>query len=223
MLLMRGSEDCSGLHFTIGDSNAKDYSGHDRSGPGVLPAFGATCGPDEATEQAADDKATVTNPKATTVSNPDLPPWLRSADEARAFVLDQKSNAINQSRYFTSWDGYSGADGSPEFTFVDGDCTLEGGAGLLVVTGTLRLHGNPSFSGLILVLGGGRVERDGGGNGDIFGAISVAKFNINGGGGFQAPHFDTAGGGNSTMQYDSDAVRQALNISGPRVLGIHEY
>jgi hypothetical protein len=223
MLLMRGSEDCSGMTFNIGDSTAKDYSGHDRSGAGVLPAFGATCGADETTEQNADDKATVVEPKASTVTNPDLPPWLRSADEARAFVLEQKSNAINQGRYFTSYDGYSGADGSPEFTFVDGDCVLDGGAGLLVVTGNLILNGNPNFSGLILVLGAGHVERDGGGNGDIYGAISVAKFNINGTGGFQAPFFDTNGGGTSTMQYDSDAVRQALNVSGPRVLGIHEY
>jgi len=90
------------------------------------------------------------------------------------------------------------------------------------VTGNLTLNGNPSFEGLILVLGGGHVIRNGGGNGDIYGAISVAKFNVNGNGGFQAPYFDTSGGGNSLMQYDSDAVRKALNISGPRALGVHE-
>jgi hypothetical protein len=93
---------------------------------------------------------------------------------------------------------------------------------LLIVTGNLTLNGNPSFEGLILVLGGGHVIRNGGGNGDIYGAISVAKFNVNGNGGFQAPYFDTSGGGNSLMQYDSDAVRKALNISGPRALGVHE-
>jgi len=99
---------------------------------------------------------------------------------------------------------------------------LDGGGGLLIVTGNLTLHGNPSFEGLILVLGNGYVQRDGGGNGDIYGAISVAKFPVNGNGGFQAPYFDTSGGGTSLMQYDSNAIRRALNVSGPRVMGVHE-
>jgi len=38
------------------------------------------------------------------------------------------------------------------------------------------MNGNPNFDGLILVLGAGRVERDGGGNGEIYGAIAVARF-----------------------------------------------
>jgi hypothetical protein len=85
------------------------------------------------------------------------------------------------------------------------------------------MSGNPSFSGLILVLGDGHVQRNGGGNGDVLGALLVAKFDANGNGGFQAPFFDTNGGGNSLMQYDSAAVRSALNIAGPRVLGFHEF
>jgi len=80
---------------------------------------------------------------------------------------------------------------------------------------------NPNFSGLILVLGDGRVERDGGGEGEIYGAVAVARFNATGG--FLPPFFDTAGGGTSTMKYDSSALRQALNATGPRVLGIHEF
>ena len=106
---------------------------------------------------------------------------------------------------------------------MDGDCNLDGGAGLLVVTGNLEMNGNPSFSGLILVLGEGSVNRDGGGNGNIYGAMAVARFNQNGNGPFLAPTFNTSGGGNSTMQFDSDAVRKALNVAGPTVLGVHEY
>jgi len=222
MLLMRGAEDCSAVHFTIGDSHPKDYSGHDRAGSSILPSFGATCDSDTTIEVNSDDKNTVANPKAQTFGNPSLPPWLRSAPEARLFVADQKESAKNQGRYFTSFDGYSGSATDPAFTFVDGDCVLDGGGGLLIVTGNLTLNGNPSFEGLILVLGGGHVERNGGGNGDIYGAVSVAKFDMNGNGGFQTPYFDTSGGGNSLMQYDSDAVRRALNVSGPRALGIHE-
>ena len=221
MLLMRGADDCAAMTFTIGESNAKDYSGHDNNGTAVLPAFGSTCDGDLAIEETSDGKETVENPKAAKFDNPSLPPWLRTADDARAFVDEQRAEAIRQGRYFTSYSGYAGSAASPAFTFVDGDCNLDGGGGLLIVTGTLRMNGNPSFNGLILVLGNGRVERDGGGEGDIYGAIVVARFNATGG--FLPPFFNTNGGGNSTMKYDSSALRQALNVAGPRVLGIHEF
>jgi len=85
------------------------------------------------------------------------------------------------------------------------------------------MNGNPSFTGLILVLGNGSVNRDGGGNGNIFGAIAVARFDKVGSGGFLGPTFNTNGGGNSTVQNDSNARRKAEDLTGPRVLGIHEY
>lgn len=216
MLMMRGADDCSAMAFDIGDSNAKDYSGHDNNGATILPAFGSTCDGDLAIEMASDGKETVDAPKAAKIDISSLPVWLQTTTEARLFLAEQKADAITQDRYFTSYDG------SPEgFTFVDGDCDLDGGSGLLIVTGTLTMHGNPNFNGLILVLGEGRVERDGGGNGDIYGAMAVARFNATGG--FLPPFFDTNGGGNSTMKYDSTALRQAMNTTGPRVLGIHEF
>lgn len=227
MLLMRGADDCtpmtftSELTFTIGQSNAKEYSGHDRVSSAILPSFGATCDADRDREIASDTKDTVAVPKAATVSNSSLPAWLQSASNARAFVAEQKANAMGQGRYFSSFSGTSGSSSTPAYTFVDGDCVLDGGAGLLIVTGNLTLNGNPSFDGLILVLGGGHVERNGGGSGDILGAVMVARFNSTGG--FLPPFFDTDGGGNSLMRYDSAAVRAALNVAGPRVLGFHEY
>jgi len=224
-IMMRSGDDCSAVNFTTGDSAAKDYSGHDHAVPpaGVLPSFGATCNSDTTIETNAANKNTVQDPIAATITNTSLPPWLQSADQARAFLADQKANAIYQGRYFTSFSGYSGAAGTPAFSFVDGDCTLAGGAGLLIVTGNLILDGNPNFNGLILVLGNGYVERDGAGNGNIYGAMSVARFDPVGPGGFLAPTFNTNGAGNSTMQYDSAALRQALDMSGPRAQGIHEY
>ena len=116
----------------------------------------------------------------------------------------------------------AGTAADPLFTFVDGDCTLDGGGGLLIVTGRLILDGNPSFDGLILVMGGGTVDRQGAGNGDFGGAMVVARFN-QAGGPFLAPSFLTDGDGTAAMQYDSNAVRRALNSAGPRVLGIHEF
>jgi hypothetical protein len=223
--MMRGvSNGSANIGFDIGSSNAKDYSGHDHAGSGsILPTFGATSDSDKAIEVNSDSKETVDAPKAATFSDPSLPVWLQSADEARNFLAEQKANAIEQGRYFSSFSGYAGNTASPAFTFVDGDCNLDGGAGLLIVTGKLEMKGNPNFDGLILVLGDGVVERDGGGQGTIYGAMAVARFAKNGNGPFLQPTFTTAGGGNSTMQYDSAAVRKALNISGPRVLGIHEY
>ena len=92
-----------------------------------------------------------------------------------------------------------------------------------IVTGNLTMSGNPNFDGLILVLGAGTVNRDGGGDGSIYGAMTVARFDPVNSGPFLSPTFNTNGGGNSTMQYDSDAVRKALNASGPRVWGVREY
>jgi len=222
-IMMRSSEDGTPTNFTTGDSAAKYYSGHDHSGTTVLPAFGATTDGDTTIEIAASNKNTVEAPIAATVSNSSLPAWLQSADQARAFLADQKANAITQGRYFTTFSGSAGSAATPAFTFVDGDCSLDGGAGLLIVTGNLVMNGNPNFNGLILVLGAGTVNRDGGGNGNIYGAMTVAHFDPVGAGGFLGPVFNTNGGGTSTMQYDSDAVRKALNATGPRVWGVREY
>jgi hypothetical protein len=222
-IMMRGSDDGSPMTFEVGNSAAKDYSGHDHNGTKVLPAFGATSDSDTTIEINADNKNSVASPVAARIDNSSLPSWLRSANQARALLKDQKENAVSQERYFTTFNGNSGSATAPAFTFVDGDCTLSGGAGLLIVTGDLILSGNPSFDGVILVLGGGSVNRNGGGNGNIYGAIVVAKFDTVGSGNFLAPSFNTNGGGNSTMRFDSEAVRKALNAGGPRVWGVHEY
>jgi hypothetical protein len=223
VICLRSADNGTPINFSTGNSAAKEYSGVDRAGAGTLPAFGATLASDTAIEIAEANKNTVTNPIAATISMSSLPAWLQSADEARAFLAEQKANAILQGRYFTSFSGYSGSDAAPAFTFVDGDCNLDGGAGLLIVTGNLEMNGNPSFNGLILVLGNGSVNRDGGGNGNIFGAIAVARFDRVGPGGFLGPTFNTNGGGNSAVQNDSNARRKAENLTGPRVLGIHEF
>jgi hypothetical protein len=84
------------------------------------------------------------------------------------------------------------------------------------------MNGNPSFDGLILVMGEGYVNRTGAGNGIFHGAMAVARFNKTSGP-FLAPTFLTDGAGTGDMIYDSNAVRQALNVGGPRALGIHEF
>ena len=222
-IMMRSSDDGTPITISTGQSAAKEYSGHDNSGSGVLPAFGSNTTADKDLQIDAANKNTVANPIAENIQHSSLPAWLQTADQAREFIKTQKANAKGQNRYFSSFSGNAGSSTSPAFTFVDGDCDLDGGAGLLIVTGNLEMKGNPSFDGLILVLGEGTVNRDGGGNGNIYGAITVAKFDQNGTGGFEAPTFTTNGGGNSKIQYDSIAVRRALNISGPLIMGVREF
>lgn len=223
-IMMRSSDDGTPMTFTVGDSAAKEYSGYDHGGSSnTLPSFGSNTDADMAIQVDAANKGTVATPVAGKFGTSALPSWLQSADQARAFIRTQKANAISQGRYFDSFSGNAGSSSSPAFTFVEGDCDLDGGAGLLIVTGNLEMNGNPSFEGIILVLGEGSVNRNGGGNGNIYGSITVASFDVDGTGGFLAPSFTTNGGGNATIQYDSEAVRRALNMSGPLVMGVREY
>jgi hypothetical protein len=156
------------------------------------------------------------------------PSFMESADAARALLNEMEAIARAEGRYFTSYDGTSGVPpttsnpaGEPAFTFVDGNCTLYGGAGLIVVTGTLTLNGNDGFNGVLLVLGGGTVTRQGGGGGNTFGSFMVARFNRTSGN-FLAPFFDVSGGGNADIQFSSSATRRANLIPSRRVLGIYE-
>ncbi len=223
-IMMRSSDDGTPMTFSTGPSAAKEYSGHDHADSGkILPTFGSTTAADADIQEEAANKNTVAAPVSENISMSNLPSWLQTANQARAFLNAQKANALSQGRYFESFSGNAGTSSAPAFTFVDGDCNLGGGAGLLIVTGNLELSGNPSFEGLILVLGEGTVNRNGGGNGNIFGSITVAKFDRNGSGGFLAPSFTTNGGGNSTIQYDSEAVNKALNAAGPLVMGVREF
>jgi hypothetical protein len=79
MLMMRGANDGTPVTFDIGDSAAKDYSGHDNAGAGIVPTFGATSNGDMTIEINADTKGTVAAPQAATFGNSSLPPFLQSA------------------------------------------------------------------------------------------------------------------------------------------------
>ena len=158
-------------------------------------------------------------------SNKVLTSFLDNADRARAYLNALQSKAQKINRYFKPATGsattVNDSLNSGQFTFVDGDCTLLKGAGVLVVTGTLTMRGNTDFKGIILVLGQGVLIRNGGGNGEILGGITIAAFGRTAGN-FTAPTFHTNGGGNSTVQYDSSALSLGLG-SGQNVSGIREF
>ena len=174
-----------------------------------------------------------------------LPKWLQTTSDpvfgARAFVSRLRS--ASQQQYYgcssgasSSCDRYfntAAGDAAPTdfgagttdglFTFVDGDVSLPsaGGKGLLVVTGTLSMNGSQTFDGLVLVLGGGVLDRSGGGNGSSGGAFVVARFNSTGD--FLAPSFTSSGSGTSTLQLDRNKVKTALRLGGIPVLSVSEY
>ena len=97
---------------------------------------------------------------------------------------------------------------------MDGDATLGpvNGAGILIVTGRLTLNGNFNYNGLIMCIGDGELYRDGGGSGEINGAVFVAKTRDSSGnllGTLGNPTFDTSGGGNSDIRYDATNLSNA--------------
>lgn len=229
----RGADDCTAITFDSGSSGSKEYSGIDASGvEPQRPAFAVSACDQGDVDAGIKHHDTVVDPETgilgdddTTPGTVETPSFLDNANRARAYLNSLQDKAKATGRYFESTTAnpvtINHSVNSPMFTFCDGDCTLLGGSGVLVVTGTLTMQGNPSFKGAILVLGKGEIIRNGGGNGDILGGITLAAFNRNAGN-FTAPAFHTNGGGNSLIQYDSAALRAAAG-SGTNVSGIREF
>jgi hypothetical protein len=234
-ILLRGHDDNSTtMYFEIGNSNSKIYSGIDYAEPlKGIPVIGTTHTNDYNRAVTA-----VNNAKPNTVNGSQqvrqfsisqLPYFLQTADNARALLNDLQTTAVTTGRYFGTSSGSFGTSSNPQFTFIDGDCTLSGGAGLLVVTGTLELNGTPNFDGLILVLGQGRMFRSGGGSGDIYGALAMARFARTWPAAengqphpFLEPSYDTSGGGDGTIGFDSEKLDSALSTAPARVLALRE-
>lgn len=238
------------IDFDLGGSNVTSTSGVDASGGGTISAVAISdadkqrvnnvidgCDPDGSNCSGSGPNVTPGDPAI--LGNDNTPSFLKDVASAREFLYGSegmKQAAINQGRYFNSGDaaiasdaglGASNPDGV--FTFVDGDLTLGPGSptgqGTIIVTGKLTLNGNFQWNGVIMVLGTGEVYRSGGGHGDIFGAMFVAKFPTSGANTdqFGAPVFDTSGGGTSNIQYSSDAVDKAKSVGGHSVKGVREY
>jgi hypothetical protein len=224
-LTLRGADDCTPFSFSSGSSGAKTYSGIDNAGiEPQRPAFAISkCDEDDIEIKKPGTVSTpmigILGDDDTTPGTIETPSFLDNANRARTYLRALENKALSTNRYVTGPITVNDSLTTPKFTFVDGDCTLTNGSGFLVVTGTLTMRGNTNFTGAILVLGTGKLVRNGGGNGEIYGGIAVAAFNRTAGD-FTAPTFDTNGGGNSTIQYDSMALKNgigsAMNVSGIR-------
>lgn len=226
---IRGADDLSLMTFNPGNSSQYKYIGNATSGGTCIGGFVVTNTPDynlitttldNSNGQASGCPAVL----KTDIAN--LPPWLRTADAARQMLNQMQEVANYQHRYYTTANPPPdfGTSADPKLTFVDGDVDLPpgGGAGLLVVTGSLTPRGSTAFNGLVLVLGGGVLLRDGGGSGATLGAIAIARFDRSGGP-FLAPTCNTNGGGNSNVQFDPDWVKRALGMGGRNILGVSEF
>ena len=232
-LAIRSADDnVTAMNMELGNSNAKQYSGHDNDHTAPpLPSIAVTSDVDVVKATDAITKGSTVEPEQVRkVAIPDLPEFLQTADNARGFLNYMQAVARSMGRYYTSFSGYAGSAATPQITFVNGNATLDGGAGLLLVTGKLTMNGNPNFNGIILVLGDGNVERDGAGNGKVLGTMYVAKFarswpsSQNGQPHpFLAPTFLTNGSGNADFLWDSSKVRQAQDILGTIVRDVREY
>ena len=227
--------------FNPGSSNVADYSGQDEASTDIIPPVATTNG---STLDAVSDSVDGLPPHPfngdvvgvpSDVSNEITPShWLYSPTSVDATIKSFYPLARDSGRYFPSGtqptsfgDNATGMG----LTFCDGNCTLTGpGGGILIVTGTLTLHGSFSFRGMIVVTGKGGVTRQGAGNGEILGNLIVAPY-VNSsvlpssepvGIACLAPQYDLSGGGNSSISYSSSAVGSGLLAVDNFVLGVVE-
>ena len=121
-----------------------------------------------------------------------------------------------------------GSDSHPAVSFVDGDLTITGnfsGAGVLVVTGTFNSSGNTSFKGVVLVVGKGVWNSNGGGNGVFSGAVLVARTRDDHGNILSTlgqPSASWSGGAGNGINYDSCWLSKATRGSNFHVISARE-
>jgi hypothetical protein len=231
--------------FDIGDSSPQGYTGTDSTvGSATIKAtFGFTLNADKLLADAFFDPtntkaldSTANTPRTKLFANSELPSWLQTADATRTFLNEIETIASDDGRLFNASPGKDnfGTVAVPKLTFVKGDCELSGdGAGMLIVTGDLTLKGNFRFDGIILALGTGKITRNGAGGGGtdpadqggIYGGLVMANFDrATAGGKFLArPVFNTNGGGNADIKYNSKNIENAFSTLGPSVKGVREF
>lgn len=255
------SEEASHFYFDIGDSAVVNYSGQDQVSTDIIPPIGTsnpqslTCVENFIAGSNNDVQCNDAYPNGSLHFNgnvegspsdvsTELPFWLRTPQKLDTEIHNMANQARSYGRYFpsgvtpTSFGDVATGSG---ITFADGDVTLSGdGGGILVVTGTLTLHGAFTFKGLIIVTGRGGVRRTGGGGGQnsgyIVGNVVVAPYQnahlvdriVDGvaiddpPGIFLAPRYDISGGGASNLQFNSAALQGSLVAISNFVLGVME-
>jgi len=254
------SDEDSHFYFDLGDSAVVTYSGQDQVSTDIIPPVGTSnpqslsCVEDFIIGATDDAQCDDTHPNGSlhfhggvegspSEVSSELPFWLRTPTALDNQIHKLANTARSSGRYFPSGvtpPDWGNATSGTGITFCDGDVTLGNsqgdGGGILVVTGTLTLHGAFAFKGLIIVTGRGGVQRNGGGTAEITGNVVVAPYQnahivdrtVAGvptddpPGIFLAPHYDIAGGGGSNLQFNSAALTSSLIAVSNFVLGVME-
>jgi len=228
------------FNFNPGSSTVSVYSGDDVVSTDIIPPIGVT---DPSNLSTVEDSVSGLPPHPYNGSligsasdvTPETPDWLQSPSALDAAVKGLANVAQSSGGFYasgvtpTSWGNNAAGTG---ITFCDGDCTLSGtGGGILVVAGQLTLSGNFNFNGMIIVTGRYGVVRSGGGSGTIQGDMVVAPYlgsRIQDGidpaltDTFLSPQYDLSGGGNSTIVYNSKNLGTSLVAVSNYALGVVE-
>jgi Tfp pilus assembly protein PilX len=104
-----------------------------------------------------------------------------------------------------------GTTTNPQVVYIDGNYDMGPGtgAGVLVVTGNLVIHGNPTYTGLILAVGAGNITFNGGGMGAFSGTmLAVNTTPWSGNASYvSAPTFNANGGGNASWGFGGNTIQ----------------
>jgi Tfp pilus assembly protein PilX len=235
-LAMPGAADS----FAGGHSSGWGVSGDDVAGcgsattGGPVPAIGVVNAGDVASVDAGipggrtgNYPGTGASPDVENVSST-MSPSLQTVSGLQNLVSTIKNNVtqpvINGPASSLSSPGTATA---PQIIVVNGDLNLgpTTGYGILVVTGTLTVHGAVTWNGLILVIGKGVFNTDG--TPVYNGAIMVAQTLDASGNplsvlGPPTANFNVNGGGNGGVQYSSACIAQATQLSTFHVMVFRE-
>lgn len=220
------------INLSLGNSAGVTYNGYgSKPAVAVSPPNAGTAQNEVNSLKTAPLPNSTVGQLGTTVP---MPTFLQSPDNTRAFLATMKGLAGGAGRYFSTQSavtGGMGTAGSPKITFIDNyngpDVTLGPGPqgnGILIVTGNLDTHGQTQFSGIILALGRGNMQRKGGGGNVINGSIIIACLDPTNPDAdtFCTPSYGITGGGGSETLFDPAAIDEALRSTGRGVMGIIE-
>lgn len=221
--------DTPAFAFDAGQSQNVTYSGDDVATNIIIPPIG--------TSNSTNLNAVLLNisggaEKANIIGTPanisqEIPEWLRTAANLDDVIQAMRDVAEASGRYYEEDEtpvGFGDVATATGITFVDGDVSLSGpGGGLLICTGKLTLNGAFHFNGLIIVTGAEGVDRQGGGNGLLQGNVVIAPYTPgNTAAGFLSPKYDISGGGTSEIRYNSSSVANGMTAVSNFVVGVAE-
>lgn len=230
----------SGLNCNFANSAPFDVSGVDQAGNpleggpaiGVInPAEDAACTAGIPAPRAANYTGTDgTVPSVNDISGGIDPDLLTSVglQDLMDMVRRYADQTYTSPQAPTDYGLCSGGVNNPLITVVEGDLAMMGntqGCGILLVTGKLTVGGTPRWNGVVLVIGQGELEYNGGGNQGITGTVLVAKIYDAAGNLLPAPTgsaFSMPGGGTADILFNSLFIRNALNRVAYRVLAYRE-